>query len=63
MLNVTFNDGQSLVFSVLDKVIAKPIHWYYTNNKPTGHYVDYINEWLKIRSIKKSEVELILPHD
>ncbi len=58
-----FNDGQSLVFSVVENGKVYPIHWYYTNNQPTKHYVDYIEQWLKAKGINKQQVELVQPHD
>ena len=59
-----FNDGQSLVFSYMNKQgKAIVFHWYYTNNQPTKHYVDYIEMILSKYGISKSRVVLLLPHD
>lgn len=62
-MDLGFNDGQSLVFSYMEGTKVKPFHWYYTNNQPTKHYVDYINNILNSFGVERKNVELILPHD
>ena len=58
------NDGCSLVFSYMNSEgKAVVFHWYYTNNQPTKHYVDYINMVLGKFNIGKGNVTLLLPHD
>lgn len=56
-------DNSSYTFSIFQNNKLKVIHHYRNRNVPTGHYIDYVNNWIAQHNIPKSFVSIILPQD